>query len=95
MRSIHKEIIMGCGKGKLFMKLLDMLYTPAEIQAELKITDSTLKAWIKAGAPVRQDGDQLWIHGTSLAAWWREEKRLARQESEDSQRRRTPPGKHP
>ncbi len=55
-------------------RFLDMLYTPAEIAAELGVSvDTVYRSYLPAGLPhSRDDNGRIWIHGLTFAAWARE-----------------------
>jgi len=54
-------------------RLLDMEYKPSEIAEELNIGLWVIyNTYLHAGCPHRREkGGQIWIHGTSFAAWAR------------------------
>ncbi len=55
-------------------RILDMMYRPAEIAAEIGVSIETIyRAWLPAGMPHQRDPDQtIWIHGPALVAWAQE-----------------------
>ncbi len=56
--------------------LLDMLYTPSEMSAELDVPARSIREWVKFGMPhQRDDRGHLWIHGTAFAKWVDETRR--------------------
>ncbi len=54
-------------------RLLDMLYKPSEIAEEIGVTTETVyRSYLPGGSPFERDKDgNIWIHGTSFAAWVR------------------------
>ncbi len=47
-----------------------MLYKISELSMELKIPVSTLRDWLKMGAPyIRDSGERIWINGQEFARW--------------------------
>jgi hypothetical protein len=68
------EPLLTRGKVIKLDRLLDMLYTPAEIASELGVVPRTiLRGYIPAGAPVviNENGRKM-ISGKAFAAWARE-----------------------
>lgn len=55
-------------------RLLDMLYKPGELAAELGVsTETVMRSYVPSGAPVIIDGDgKTWINGLHFATWARE-----------------------
>lgn len=50
--------------------LLPMEYTISELASDLGIPDSTLRGWLKAGAPYSRDANQhIWIDGLAFNKW--------------------------
>lgn len=50
--------------------LLPMDYTVREIIEELGVPDSTLRDWLKLGAPYHKDRrNHIWINGKDFAKW--------------------------
>ena len=59
--------------------LLPMLYRPRELAEDLGVPPTTIKGWIKLGAPAQRDRRRhLWVNGSEFADWV-ETMRLARQ----------------
>jgi hypothetical protein len=56
-----------------FGRILDMLYKPAEIAAEIGVnTDTIVRSYIPAGLPhTRDPKGRIWIHGPVFVAWAR------------------------
>lgn len=52
-------------------RLMDMLYTPAEIAEEIDVSVDTVKrSYVKAGLPVTKDATgHTWIHGLTFRSW--------------------------
>lgn len=52
-------------------RILDMMYKPSEIAAEIDVTVATIyRSWMPAGLPHQRDADgSIWIHGPALVAW--------------------------
>lgn len=61
-------------RARRLERLLNMLYKPGEIAAELGITDETLlRSYVPAGAPVTLDSQgRMWFNGKAFAAWARQ-----------------------
>jgi hypothetical protein len=55
-------------------RLLDMMYKPAELAAEIDVTDDTIRrSYLPAGLPCTRDTKgNIWIHGLTFAAWARQ-----------------------
>jgi hypothetical protein len=55
-------------------RLLDMLYKPAEIAAEIGVhPDTVYRSYIPAGCPTVVDSaGHFWIHGPAFVAWARQ-----------------------
>ena len=50
--------------------LLPMMYTGAELCAQLQITPAILHEWLRAGLPYRRDArGHLWFEGRACAHW--------------------------
>ncbi|MCL4561927.1 MAG: hypothetical protein M1281_15130 [Chloroflexi bacterium] len=50
--------------------LLPMLYTVAELAADLCVPDRTLRDWLAVGAPHTRDSkSHIWIEGTAFYEW--------------------------
>ncbi len=56
---------------KKALRLLNMLYKPAELAEELQTTaDTIVRTWIPAGLPVQTDArGHRWINGKECAEW--------------------------
>lgn len=54
-------------------RLMDMLYKPSEIADEIGVTTETVyRSYLTGGCPFERDKQEnIWIHGTSFAAWVR------------------------
>jgi hypothetical protein len=54
-------------------RLMDMLYKPSEIAAEIGVTvDTVYRSYLPGGCPFERDKkDDIWIHGLAFAAWVR------------------------
>ena len=54
-------------------RLLDMMYKPSEIAAEIEVTTETvMRSYLPEGAPFERDAKgAVWIHGKTFAAWVR------------------------
>lgn len=52
-------------------RLLDMMYKPSELAEEIGVTvDTVHRSYLPGGAPFERDEKgQVWIHGSSFAAW--------------------------
>ena len=52
-------------------RLMDMLYKPAEIAAELEVSpDTVYRSYLPAGCPhTRDKKNNIWIHGPAFASW--------------------------
>ncbi len=52
-------------------RLMNMLYRPSEVAEEIGLTTATIyRACMPDGCPFSRDKDgDIWIHGTSFAAW--------------------------
>jgi hypothetical protein len=56
--------------------LLPMAYMVSELTEELGVPDSTLRDWLKQGAPHQKDGrNHIWINGEDFARWVQEQKK--------------------
>lgn len=55
-------------------RILNMLYRPSEIAAEIGTTSDTIyRSYLPAGLPhTRDDAGDIWIHGPAFVAWARE-----------------------
>jgi hypothetical protein len=55
-------------------RLLDMLYKPSEIAAEIGVAVDTIhRSYLPAGLPHTRDGKgRIWIHGPAFVAWARQ-----------------------
>ncbi len=50
--------------------LLPMLYTPGELEQELRVPARSIRKWLDRGLPhQRDDRSHIWIDGRELAAW--------------------------
>jgi hypothetical protein len=50
--------------------LLDMLYKPSELSAELQVPLRTVREWAKIGMPHQRDSrGRLWINGIEFGEW--------------------------
>jgi hypothetical protein len=54
-------------------RLLDMLYRPAELAAEIGVhVDTVYRSYMPAGCPFTRDGhSNIWIHGPAFTDWAR------------------------
>ncbi len=51
-------------------RLLDMLYKPRELSAELGVPDRTIREWAEQGMPHDRDGrGRIWINGVAFSRW--------------------------
>jgi len=56
--------------------LLPMQYMVSELTAELDVPESTLRDWLKLGAPFQKDSrSHIWINGEDFAKWVKEQKK--------------------
>jgi len=64
---------LAAAKVRRLDRLLDMLYKPGEIAAELDISVLTfVRSYVPAGAPVVIDSKgKMWINGQAFATWAR------------------------
>lgn len=55
-------------------RLMDMMYKPSEIAAEIDVTTETVyRSYLPGGCPFERDkAGNIWINGLSFAAWVRE-----------------------
>ncbi len=60
-------------------RLLDMMYTPQEIEEELGVPRKTvIKAWIPYGAPFKKDATgHYWVNGVAFREWAKTRSRKA------------------
>ena len=65
----HSAIVKAPG-------LLPMLYTLGELEDELRVPVSILRAWMEKGVPYQHDRrGHIWINGQELAEWIHKTKR--------------------
>jgi hypothetical protein len=56
--------------------LLPMQYMVSELTKELGVPDSTLRDWLRQGAPFQKDGrSHIWINGEDFARWVKDQKK--------------------
>jgi len=69
-----RQVKMNRGLILKLSRLLNMLYKPRELAAELGVSAETVyRRYIPAGAPVVVDGQGVkWINGKHFATWARE-----------------------
>lgn len=56
------------------VRLLDMMYKPAELAEEIGVsTDTIYRSYLPAGLPHTRDSEgNIWIHGLAFVSWARE-----------------------
>lgn len=57
-------------------RLLDMLYTPAELAEEIAVNvDTIYRTYLRNGLPHIREKKRVWIHGKTCAEWMRRQVR--------------------
>lgn len=70
---IHRQPLLKHAHIIRLMRLLNMMYKPAEIAEEIGVSvDTIYRSYIPAGLPIVRDTQgNYWIHGPAFVAWAR------------------------